>query len=363
MTDNIDIISHRILVINPGSTSTKIAVYRNSNIRLLKSIKHNSADLESFDKVIDQFEFRKNLILIALQKEDIKVGEITAVIGRGGIMKPLESGVYKVNEAMLNDLKSMKYGEHASCLGGLLAHDIASSIPGAMAFIADPTTVDELQDVARISGHPLLERISVFHALNHKMIARNHARLAGKPYEEMNLIVAHLGGGITVGAHLKGRVIDVNQGLDGDGPFGPERSGTLPVGALAKLCYSGEYTLEQVKKMITGKGGYMAYFGINDAYSVGLMAEQGNKKAILIQHALAYQVAKEIGAMSTVLKGVVDAILITGGIAHNTVVLDHIKAMVAHIARVVVYPGEDEMKALAQNALRVLLKEEEPKEY
>lgn len=363
MTDNFDTITHRILAINPGSTSTKIAVYRNTKIRFLKSIKHSSADLEGFDKVIDQFEFRKNLILIALENEDVKLDDFTAVIGRGGIMKPLESGVYEVNTKMLKDLKSMKYGEHASCLGGLLAYDIASTISGARAFIADPTTVDELQDVARISGHPLLERVSVFHALNHKMIARNHAMLVGKAYEEMNLIVAHLGGGITVGAHLKGKVVDVNQGLDGDGPFGPERSGTLPVGALAKLCYSGEYTLDEVKKMITGKGGYMAYFGINDAYSIGLMAEQGNEKAILIQKALAYQVAKEIGAMSTVLKGVVDAILITGGIAHNTVVLDFIKAMVAHIARVVVYPGEDEMKALAQNALRVLLREEEPKEY
>ncbi len=363
MSDHQNNISHNILVINPGSTSTKIAVYYNTKVRFLGSIKHSPADLEQFDSVIEQFDFRKELILRTLKKEDINISELTAVIGRGGIMKPIESGVYEVNDSMRDDLRTMRYGEHASSLGGLLADKISAVSPGCRAFIANPTTVDELQDVARVSGHPLLERLSIFHALNHKMIARNHALLSGKKYEDMNLIVAHLGGGITVGAHMKGRVIDVNQGLDGDGPFGPERSGSLPMGAFAKLCYSGDYTYDELRKMITGKGGYMAYFGINDAYMLGLMAEQGDKKAELIQNAMAYQVAKEIGAMSTVLKGVVDAILITGGIAHNTHVIDYIKAMVAHIARVVVYPGEDEMKALAMNALRVLMNEVEAKEY
>lgn len=356
-------IVQRILAINPGSTSTKIAVYRNTKPRFLKSIRHSPEDINQFKRVIDQFSFRKDLILNELAKEDMKMDEITAVIGRGGIMKPLESGVYEVNEAMKDDLRTMKYGEHASSLGGLIADEIASSLPQARAFIANPTTVDEFHDVARISGHPLFKRLSIFHALNHKMIAQNHARLVGKMYEEMNLVVAHLGGGISVGAHNKGRVIDANQALDGGGPFGPERSGTLPVGALARLCFSGEYSYEEVKKMITGAGGYVAYFDTNDAYTVGLMAEQGNEKAKLVQNAMAYQVAKEIGAMSTVLKGQVDAILLTGGIAHNTVVVDYIKTMVAHIARVVVYPGEDEMKALAENALRVMLGEEECKIY
>lgn len=356
-------IVQRILAINPGSTSTKIAVYRNTKPRFLKSIRHSPEDTNQFKRVIDQFSFRKDLILNELAKEDMKMDEITAVIGRGGIMKPLESGVYEVNEAMKDDLRTMKYGEHASSLGGLIADEIASSLPQARAFIANPTTVDEFHDVARISGHPLFKRLSIFHALNHKMIAQNHARLVGKMYEEMNLVVAHLGGGISVGAHNKGRVIDANQALDGGGPFGPERSGTVPVGALARLCFSGEYSYEEVKKMITGAGGYVAYFDTNDAYTVGLMAEQGNEKAKLVQNAMAYQVAKEIGAMSTVLKGQVDAILLTGGIAHNTVVVDYIKTMVAHIARVVVYPGEDEMKALAENALRVMLGEEECKIY
>ena len=356
-------IVQRILAINPGSTSTKIAVYRNTKPRFLKSIRHSPEDINQFKRVIDQFSFRKDLILNELAKEDMKMDEITAVIGRGGIMKPLESGVYEVNEAMKDDLRTMKYGEHASSLGGLIADEIASSLPQARAFIANPTTVDEFHDVARISGHPLFKRLSIFHALNHKMIAQNHARLVGKMYEEMNLVVAHLGGGISVGAHNKGRVIDANQALDGGGPFGPERSGTVPVGALARLCFSGEYSYEEVKKMITGAGGYVAYFDTNDAYTVGLMAQQGNEKAKLVQNAMAYQVAKEIGAMSTVLKGQVDAILLTGGIAHNTVVVDYIKTMVAHIARVVVYPGEDEMKALAENALRVMLGEEECKIY
>ncbi|MDX2445437.1 MAG: butyrate kinase [Bacteroidales bacterium] len=356
-------IIQRILAINPGSTSTKIAVYRNTKPRFLKSIRHSPKDLSKFKNVIDQFSFRKELILKELAKEDMKMNEITAVIGRGGIMRPLLSGVYEVNEAMREDLSTMRYGEHASSLGGLIADDIASTIPGARAFIANPTTVDEFHDVARISGHPLFKRVSIFHALNHKMIAENHARLVGKKYEELNLIVAHMGGGISVGAHQKGRVIDANQALDGGGPFGPERSGTLPMGDFARLCFSGEYSLDEVKKMIIGQGGYVAYFNTNDAYTVGLMAEQGNEKAKLIQNAMAYQVAKEIGALSAVLKGQVDAILLTGGIAHNTVVVDYIKAMVAHMARVVVYPGEDEMKALAENALKVMLGEEECKIY
>jgi len=356
-------IVHRILAINPGSTSTKVAVFRNTKPRFLKSIRHDINDLSRFKRVSDQFGFRKEVIMKELKKEDVLLDEMTAVIGRGGITKPIASGVYAINDAMIDDLTNARFGEHASNLGALIARDIARSLPQARAFIANPTTVDEMHDVARISGHPLFDRVSIFHALNHKMIAQNHAKLVGKAYEELNLIVVHMGGGISVGAHMKGQVIDVNQALDGEGPFGPERSGTLPAGALARLCYSGEYKLEEVQKIITGKGGYVAYFASNDAYTIGVMAEQGDQKAILIQNAMAYQVAKEIGAMSTVLKGQVDAILLTGGVAHNLTVVDYIKTMVAHIARVVVYPGEDEMKALAENALAVLQGEAECKEY
>jgi butyrate kinase len=344
---------HRILVINPGSTSTKIGVYRDTKSRFLKTIKHSIKDLQNFHRISDQFEFRKKIIFEELSRAEVKLDEISAVIGRGGLVKPIDSGVYEINEQLKEDLRSGIYGEHASNLGGLIAEEIAKTL-GARAFIADPVVVDELQPIARISGHPLLQRTSIFHALNHKAVAKAHAKFLEKNYEEMNLIVAHMGGGITVAAHKNGRVIDVNQGLDGDGPFSPERSGTLPAGDLAKLCFSGKYSLSEVKKMITGNGGYVAYLGTNDAYSVGMMAENGNKKAQLIQEAMAYQVGKEIGAMSAVLKGNVDAIILTGGVAYSSWIVDYLKTMVAHIAKVVVYPGEDEMKTLALNALHVM---------
>ena len=354
---------HRILVINPGSTSTKIAVYRDTKPRLVETIRHSADELARFERVTDQFTFRKEIILERLRNAREKIDEITAVIGRGGMIKPVESGVYEVNEAMKKDLIRGVMGEHASNLGGLIADDIARSLTHARAFIADPVVVDELEDIARVAGHPLFKRKSIFHALNHKAISRTFAQQTGHRYEELNLIVAHMGGGITVGAHERGRVVDVNQGLDGDGPFSPERSGTLPVGDLARVCFSGDYTLGDVKKMINGKGGLVAYLGTNDVYKINLMAEEGNEKAGFLLDAMAYQVAKEIGAMSTVLKGRVDAIILTGGIAYNSRVVDFIKVMVAHIARVVVFPGEDEMKALAMNALQVLRGEKEAKVY
>jgi butyrate kinase len=239
-------------------------------------------------------------------------------------------------------------------LGGLIAHDLASSIDGAKAYIADPVVVDELEPLARISGHPAFERISIFHALNQKAIARMHSETHNLDYNEVNLIVAHMGGGISVGAHQKGRVIDENQALDGDGPYSPERSGSLPVGALVKACFSGKYTEADLKKMIVGQGGYVAYLDTNDAYKVEVAAANGDEKAKLIQEAMAYQVAKEIGAMATVLKGRVDAILLTGGIAYGRPFIDLLSQRIMHIARIFVYPGEDEMKALAMNGLRVL---------
>ena len=353
----------RILAINPGSTSTKIAVFENVQQVFIKNLKHTAAELSAFHDVSSQFDFRKAVILSELERAEIDISTIHGIVGRGGLIKPIESGVYEVNDKLIRDLRDTALGQHASDLGGILAREIASVIPGARAFIADPVVVDEFEDIARISGHPLLERTSIFHALNQKAVARAHARSQGKRYEEMNLIVAHLGGGITVGAHRRGRVIDVNQGLDGDGPFSPERAGTLPAGALARLCYSGKYTLDEVKKMLTGKGGYVAYLGTNDAYEVEQRAAAGDAKAALIQDAMAYQVAKEIGAMSTVLKGEVDAILLTGGIAYGKPFVDVISERVRHLAEIFVYPGEDEMRALAMNGLRILKGEEEPKEY
>lgn len=344
----------RILAINPGSTSTKVAVFDNLKNIFLKNIKHPSEEIAKFSRIADQFQFRKEIILKELADADIAVDTISAIVGRGGLVKPIESGVYEVNPALEADLKVGVLGEHASNLGGLIAKDIASGLNNVKAFIANPVVVDEMHDVARLSGHPEFERISIFHALNQKAIARTYAKSLDRKYEELNLIVAHMGGGITVGAHHKGRVIDVNNGLDGEGPFSPERAGTLPAGALAKLCFSGKYTYDEVKKMITGKGGMVAYMGTNDAYEVEQKMEAGDEKAKMITEGMAYQVGKSIGEMSAVLKGDVDGILITGGIAHSKFVVNYIKDMVGFIAPVVVYPGEDEMKALAMNGLMVL---------
>ena len=353
----------KILAINPGSTSTKIAIYQNSKSVFLKNIKHSSEDLQDFKSISEQYEYRKDIIIAELKEADIELSSIDAIVGRGGLVKPIESGVYEINERLIADLKIGILGEHASNLGGLIADDIAKSLPNARAFIADPVVVDEMQDVARISGHPKFDRISIFHALNQKAIARTHAKSINTPYEDLNLIVVHLGGGISVGAHEKGKVIDVNQALNGDGPFSPERTGTLPAYALAQLCFSGEYTLPQIKKMITGEGGFVAYLGTNDAYNVEIMAKDGDKKAILIENAMAYQVAKEVGAMGAVLKGKVDGILLTGGIAYNKPFDAYIEEMVQHIAPVFVYPGEDEMQSLAMNGLMVLNNEVEAKVY
>ena len=355
--------NRRILAINPGSTSTKIAVYQGDKSVFLKNIKHSNEELAQFSSISEQFEFRKDIILKELVDADIKIDLIEAVVGRGGLIKPIESGVYLVDEKLKSDLRIGILGEHASNLGGLIADNIAQSLPNAKAYIADPVVVDEMIDVARVSGHPEFERMSIFHALNQKAVSRSFALSVDKNYEDLNIIVAHLGGGISVGAHLKGRVIDVNNALDGEGPFSPERSGTLPAGALAKLCFSGDFTLDEVKKMIKGEGGLVAHLGTNDAYEIELKAKDGDAKAKLIQDAMAYQVGKSIGACAAALKGEVDGIILTGGIAHNGDLVNYVKEMVSFIAPVVVYPGEDEMKALAMNGYMVLRGEIEPKLY
>ena len=353
----------RILVINPGSTSTKIAIFQQEKVIFLKTIKHAPEVLRRFEKITDQYEYRKDIIYQELKSADVPAESIDAVIGRGGLVKPISSGVYRVNETMRDDLLACKRGEHASNLGALIAYDIARLLPSADAFIADPVVVDELQPLARYSGHPLLERRSIFHALNQKAIARAHAKSIMKKYEDLNLIVVHLGGGITVGAHQKGKVVDVNQGLDGDGPFSPERTGSLPVGQLLKVAFSGIYSSDKMSEMIVGKGGMMAYLGTNDAYIAEREAKDGDKKHREVLEAMAYQVAKEIGAMGTVLKGEVDAILITGGIANSIWFCNLIIERVYRIAPVHLYPGQDEMGALAENALLALNGEIEIKEY
>jgi len=352
-----------ILAINPGSTSTKIAVYADTTPVFIQTIRHTAEELAPFELVTDQFNFRKELILKELENAEIPLSQIKVIMGRGGLLKPVESGIIAVNDVMVNDLESCSYGEHASNLGGLIAFDLAQSLPNAGAFITNPVVVDELDDLARLSGHPLLPRRSIFHALNQKAVAREHAKSIMRKYEELNLIVVHLGGGVTVGAHKKGRVIDVNQGLDGDGPFSPERTGTLPVGDLVRLCYSGDYTMKQIMKMVKGEGGLVAYLGTNSAYEVEQRVASGDKEAKYIYDGMAYQISKEIGGMVAVLKSDVDGILITGGIAYDKYFVNQIISYIHRMAPVHVYPGEDEMKALAMNGLRLILGDVVARDY
>jgi butyrate kinase len=343
-----------ILAINPGSTSTKFSLFEEEKLVFEKSLRHTSEELAGFQKITDQFHFRKDLILNELSERKTDLTGIVAVVGRGGLVKPIESGIYKVNQKMKDDLNAGLSGQHACNLGGLIADDIASSLPEATAFIVDPVVVDELQSVARISGHPKIERKSIFHALNQKAVARAYAASIGRHYEDLCLVVAHMGGGVSVGAHKNGRVIDVNNALNGDGPFSPERSGGLPSGQLVDLCFSGKFSHSEIMSMLTGKGGMVAYLGTNNFMEVCAMAENGDAKALLIRNAVSYQVGKEIGALAAVLNGHVDAIILTGGMAYQETNIRSIRSMVEFIAEVVVYPGEDELKSLAFNGLLAL---------
>ncbi len=352
-----------ILAINPGSTSTKIAVYDGENQLFVKNIKHSAEEIAKFECIADQYEFRKDIILDEVKNAGFDIKDFKVIVGRGGLVKPISSGVWAVNDAMLADLRAGVSGQHACNLGGLIAHDIASSLENVPAIIADPVVVDEMHDLARISGHPKFPRQSIFHALNQKAIARRYAKDTNRRYEDLNLIVVHLGGGVSVGVHSKGLVLDVNQALDGEGPFSPERTGSLPVNYLIEACFSGEYTKAQIKKMIVGEGGCVAYLGTNDAWEIECKAKEGSKEHAFIQSAMAYQVAKEIGAAATVLNGKIDAILLTGGIAKGKPFNDEVIERVQFIAPVAVYPGEDEMGALAMNATMFLNNEIECKEY
>lgn len=353
---------YKILVINPGSTSTKVALFSNDELLFEKKIEHSSEELSIFHKIIDQYQFRKDIILDFLKEKGVNLSTLDAVVGRGGLLKPIPSGTYRVNEKMLEDLRKGVSGEHASNLGGILAYGIAEklSIP---AYIVDPVVIDEMKPVARISGMPEIPRISIFHALNQKAVARKAALDLGKKYEHANFIVAHLGGGISVGVHCKGKVIDVNNALNGEGPFTPERSGGVPVGALVELCFSGKFTKDEIMKKIKGKGGLVAYLNTNDVREVIKRIEQGDKKAELILEAMAYQVAKEIGAGATVLKGKIDAIILTGGIAYSSEFVNLVRDRISFLSLVMVYPGEEEMLALCVGALRVLRGEEVEKIY
>lgn len=352
-----------ILVINPGSTSTKFALFEEEELVFEKSLNHTPSELKIFPRVGDQFNFRKELIINELKNRSIDLSRIKAVIGRGGFLKPIESGIYLVNKKMQDELLLGERGEHASNLGGLIAQDIATELQGAEAYIVNPVVVDEMNELARFGGHPYFKRVSIFHALNQKAVSRHYASSIGKRYEDLNLIVAHMGGGISVGAHKRGRVIDVNNGFDGDGPFSPERSGGVSPGQLIELCFSGTKNKEEVKRMITGEGGMLAYLGTNDFREICTRAINGDKEASALQKAASYRIAKEIGALGAVLKGDVDAIILTGGMAHQKLNTDFITEMTSYIARVVIYPGEDELRALAFNGLLALDGKVEIKNY
>lgn len=356
--------NEKILAINPGSTSSKIAVFNAEECIFTINISHSIEELSKLQNYEDQYEFRKKIITDELIKAGISIDDIKIIVGRGGLIKPLPSGVYAINEAMKADLKmGWEDSKHGANLAGFIVEEMSKEIPGSQGMIADPPIVDELDDIARLTGHPDFSKKSIFHALNQKAVSRKYANEKGLVYENLNLIVAHLGGGISVGAHRKGKVVDVNNCLDGDGPFSPERSGSLPVGDIVKLCFSGIYTHEEVRKKLVGQGGMIAYLGTNDAREVEQMISEGNKKAELVYEAMIYQVSRDIGAMFTVLKGEVDAILLTGGIAYSARVVERIRERTGKLAEIYVYPGEDEMGALAMNGLMVLRKEIQLKEY
>ena len=351
----------KILAINPGSTSTKVALYDDEHPLLELTLRHSAEEIARFDDIISQLDWRREIILSALREQHFDIRELAVVIGRGGLVKPIPAGVHEVNDAMRHDLRHASR-EHASNLGGLLAADIAA-MAGVKAYIADPVVVDEMEDVARLSGHPDCPRKSIFHALNQKATARLHCDRIGIVYEKANLVVAHLGGGISVAAHKQGRVVDVNNALDGDGPFAPERAGSLPAGEFADLCFSGRYTRREVQKMLAGQGGLVAHLGTNSMMQVSERIAQGDEKARLVAEAMCYGISKQIGAMAAAMCGRVDAVILTGGIAHNEFVVRYIEQHCSFIAPVSVYPGENELESLVANALVVLRGTIVPKVY
>ncbi|HOO79804.1 MAG TPA: butyrate kinase [Lachnospiraceae bacterium] len=354
--------AYKMLIINPGSTSTKIGVFEDETLLFEETLRHTTEEIAQYATIFDQKDFRKKIITDFLASKNVAMTEFNVIVGRGGMLKPIPGGTYPVSDALLEDLKIGKQGQHASNLGGILAKELGDAI-GVPSFIVDPVVVDELQPVARYSGVPELPRTSVFHALNQKAVAKRYAKEIGKSYNELNLIVVHMGGGVSVGAHKDGKVIDVFNALDGDGAFSPERAGAVPVGSLVKMCFSGNYTEKEVYKKLVGNGGFNAYLNTNDARVVETMVKEGNKEAKLVYEAFIYQVCKNIGSQAAVLEGKVDQIVVTGGIAYSKQVIAEFTRRIGWIAPLTVYPGEDELLALAQGALRVMTGEEKAMEY
>lgn len=354
--------SIKSLIINPGSTSTKIGVFQDETLLFEETLRHSTEELARFAAIVDQKDFRRKIITDLLEAKDFDIKSLDVVVGRGGMLKPIPGGTYAVTDGLLEDLRTGVQGQHASNLGGILAKEIADSI-GVPSYIVDPVVVDELMDIARYSGVPELPRVSIFHALNQKAVAKRYAKETGKAYESLRLIVVHMGGGVSVGAHENGRVIDVFNALDGDGAFSPERAGGVPSGALIKMCFSGNYTEKEVYGKIVGGGGFNAYLGTNDMRDVEKLAKEGDEKAEEARQAFLLQVAKDIGSMACVLNGKVDRIIVTGGIAYSKDVVAALQERAGWIAPFTVYPGEDELLALAQGALRVMNGEEKALEY
>lgn len=354
---------YKSLIINPGSTSTKIGVFEDETLLFEETLRHATEEIAKYDSIVAQKDFRKEVITDLLKEKNFDINTLDVIVGRGGLLKPIPGGTYAVTDALVQDLIDAKRGEHASNLGGIIAKEIADAL-GVPAYIVDPVVVDELSDVARLSGHPELPRTSIFHALNQKAVAKRYAKEKGAAYEDLNLIVVHMGGGVSVGAHKNGKVVDVFNALDGDGAFSPERAGGVPNGELIKLCYSGRYTEKEMVKQLVGKAGFNAYLNTNDARDVEKLAFEGNdEKARLVYDAFIYQVSKDIGAQAAVLEGKVDQIIFTGGIAYSKYVIGELTKRVSFLGGITVYAGEDELLALAQGALRVLRKEEEAKIY
>ena len=356
--------NHSLLVINPGSTSTKVALFVGTTNVKQENLSHSASELAQFSTISEQYQFRLEAIQEFLKANLPQLGtnsRLDAVVGRGGLLKPLKGGTYSISDVMLTDLNIGVQGQHASNLGGILARGVAEQLD-IPSFIVDPVAVDEFDDVARISGHPAITRRSLGHALNIKAVARRVSQDMGVSFESAKLIMVHLGGGISVAPLRDGKIVDVNNANE-MGPFSPERTGSLPCGDLVSLCFSGVYTEREILKLISGQGGMVAYLGTNDAREAYRRADEGDNKAKTIMQSMAYQIAKEIGAMTTVLKGAVDAIVLTGGLANSERLTQTIASYVQFIAPVKVYPGEDEMLALAEGACRVLSKEEELQIY
>ncbi len=351
-----------ILVVNPGSTSTKVALFDETNLVAVDTIRHSIKELAPFDRIVDQKDFRTELTLNFMAEHDYAPTDLLAVVGRGGLLKPIPGGTYLVEEEMLTDLREEKYNTHASNLGAIIAKEIADSA-GVQAYIVDPVVVDEMEAIAKISGLKGIHRRSVSHALNQKAVARRLLNEANKQYEESNVIVVHLGGGTSIGAHRKGKMVDVVNGLDGEGPFTPERTGQLPLYDFAKKLVEENLSLKQVKTLLAGKGGLASYLNEIDIRQIVKRIEDGDREAELYLKAMSYQIGKAVGEMAAVLKGQVDSIILTGGAAHSTYLVKEIQSYSDWIAPVAVYPGEREMEALYEGVMRVLSGEEQAKRY